>query len=283
MPPCSQVAGPWLAGLGLLALTSAATIAQTASLPRADGRAMPARLAGDWSEGRCPPTLILSHGLGGRENGLDHLVRAGLREGYRVLVMGHQESGPATLARVMMTRDKPPLLAEAAIWKGRALDLDAAFAHAARSCRPRPLLLGGHSMGAALTMMEAGARGKPPFAGRQRFDGYAALSPQGYGWVFETPSDWARVTAPVLMVTGTRDSGVDGDWTTRLQAFRSVPPGRKRLVVIEGATHLAIGGIGGARAQEATAQAVGEFLRQMRHGWAASGLSGSPGLDIREK
>jgi alpha-beta hydrolase superfamily lysophospholipase len=276
-----------LATISLLALAAgqltAARADTLAALPRADGASVTVRLAGNWSGGNCPPTLILSHGLGGNQTALDYVVKAGLAEGYRVLAMAHAESGPRALFRVMATADKEAMLLSPDIWRGRALDLDAALARATQTCRPARLVLGGHSMGAALVMLEAGAVGRPPYTGRRRFDAYIAVSPQGIGWAFADARAWRTVTSPVLMLTGTRDSGLDGDWRTRLAAFAGLPPGMKRLAIIEGATHLALGGRGSDASHTTAGRVAAEFLRDIRTGWGRSRLAADPGLEIREK
>jgi pimeloyl-ACP methyl ester carboxylesterase len=139
-------------------------------------------------------------------------------------------------------------------------------------------------MGAATTMFEAGARGTVRYPGGGRFDAYIAVSPQGVGsWAFASRNAWARVDAPVLMITGTRDDGLDGSgWQARLTAFANLPPGQKRLAVIDGANHFNLGGIGNPAAQRTAGAVAGEFLRQLRTGWGPSALQ-QPGLTLREK
>jgi alpha-beta hydrolase superfamily lysophospholipase len=264
----------------LLALAAPAA-AETVTLTRADGASFAARLAGDWGPG-CPPTLILSHGLGGDERALGWMDGAAAAAGFRVLVMEHRESGPRALLRLRRGSSEA-LLRSPAIWRGRALDLDAAIAFASRDCRPRPLVLGGHSMGAALTMFEAGARGTTPYRGEDRFDAYLAVSPQGPSWAFAGRNAWSGVGKPVLMLTGTRDDGPDGTpWQNRLVAFAGLPAGEKRLAIIAGATHFHLGGRGNPAAQSLAAAVAAEFLGQLRTGWAPSSLD-RRGLEIREK
>lgn len=267
--------------LTLLLCLAVPAAAETVTLTRSDGARFAARLAGDWGAG-CPPTVILSHGFGGDERALGWMDGAAAAAGFRLLVMEHRESGPRALVGVRR-RGIETALTDAALWAGRAADLDAALAFASRDCRPRPLILGGHSMGAALTMFEAGARGTVPWPGQDRFDGYIAVSPQGPSWAFARRTAWAGVARPVLMLTGTEDDGPDGTpWRNRLIAFDGLPAGKKRLAVIDGANHFNLGGLGNRPAQRLAAAAATEFLRQMRDGWAPSALR-RPGLEIREK
>lgn len=267
--------------LALLMLLAGSAAAETVVLTRADGAAFKTRLSGDWSPG-CPPTVILSHGFGGDERALGWMDGAAAAAGYRVLVMEHRESGPRALIGVRR-QGTDAALTDPAIWAGRAADLDAALAHATRDCRPDPLVLGGHSMGAALTMIEAGARGRVAFRGQDRFDAYIAVSPQGPSWAFAGPGAWSGVERPVLMLTGTRDDGPDGTpWENRQIAFDGLPPGQKRLAVIDGASHFNLGGLGNRPAQRLAVGVVAEFLQQVRQGWAPSRLA-REGLAISEK
>ena len=48
----------------------------------------------------------------------------------------------------------------------------------------------------------------------------------------------------MLMLTGTRDKSLDGDWKTRTIPYDSLPAGCKWLGVIDDATHLNFAGVG---------------------------------------
>lgn len=257
--------------------------APTSNIVRADGNRVPVTLFGDWSGGSCPGTLILSHGMGGSEDGLAYAAKAAVEAGYRAMVIGHKETGPRALLRVMRSPDRTAEIRSDEFWRGRQLDLAAALDFATAACRPSQLVLGGHSMGAALTMIEAGADSPVVFNGADRFDAYVAISPQGVGWAFESTEAWDEVDKPVLMVTGTRDDGFDGKWTDRLVAFENLPDGKKRLVVITGADHMNLGGRRNQQAQTLAARAVTEFLGHLENGWTPSALASEPGVEVREK
>jgi pimeloyl-ACP methyl ester carboxylesterase len=271
-------------GAVLLAALSSGALSQATTLQRADGAAIPIRLSGDWSDRACPPTMLVSHGFGGDESGLSHVEAAGREAGYRVLTMGHAESGPASVQRFFAGGRDPLFLASPEIWRGRAADLDAALAYATRACRPTRLVLAGYSMGAALSVAEAGGRPRFDWPHRGRFDAYVAVSQQGVGWAFTSPGAWWGITAPVLMVTGTQDAGLDGEWQRRLAAFEGLPPGQKRLAVIDGANHLNLGGMGSAQVERQVAELVREFLALVKKGrWAQSALAGSGAVKVTDK
>jgi predicted dienelactone hydrolase len=274
--------------LGLLSVvalgaTTFAVLAETITITRSDGATFAARLSGDWS--RCGATLILSHGLGGDERALGWMDDAASQAGYRMLVMEHRESGPQQLLGFKRRADpETTILRGPKVWNGRAADLAAALGYAtAGGCDPNPLVLGGHSMGAALTMFEAGARGLAPYEGQDRFDAYLAVSPQGLGWAFDSRSAWSGVQDPVLMITGTQDESFDQGWRSRLTAFRGLPAGQKRLAIVPGATHLNLGGRGNRTAQGLAADVAAEFLRQIATDWGPSSLDGKGGLQVQEK
>lgn len=253
-------------------------------LSRADGAKIPALLSSNWYQADCAPTLILSHGMGGSKDGLEYVAEAAQNSGYRVINVSHLESGPATLRETFRAEDKSKILLDQKVWHGRSQDLNSAVKFSTEdNCQPEPFILGGHSLGAALTMMEAGANGNAPYKGKDRFDGYIALSPQGVGWAFSNLNAWQDVKKPSLMVTGTKDNGVDGDYLKRLEAWDGLPNGKKRLAIVNRATHFALGGRGGPIIKSRTKNVIEEFLLQIKSGWNKSKLFDTRGIEIREK
>ncbi len=244
-------------------------------LSRADGATVPVTYYGRGEE--CRPTMIVSHGLGGHERGLAGLGRAMAARGWVVIVMGHAESGPEVLRNALFSgavRDRIVAAAtDPKLHAARFADLDAAVAAALGVCRPPKLVLAGHSMGAATTMLEAGAVARFGRYGSDRFDAYVALSPQGVG-LFWTETSWRAVKKPVLMITGTRDHGADGDYTTRLEAFRRLPSGPHRLAIIDDVNHFQMSGHG-AEMGERLATLIADFL--------AGRASTLPGVRIETK
>jgi pimeloyl-ACP methyl ester carboxylesterase len=264
---------------------STPAMAQTATaLRRADGATTPVLVYPARGTAPCAPVLILSHGFGGDETGLKSLAESMSARGWRVIAIGHRESGRPQLRAAFMSGGGLTAVDEAArrrpLHVARFADLDTVYNEAIRACRPPRLLLAGHSMGAQTTMTEAGAMPLIGRMGANRFDGYIALSPQGIGTTYGAGA-WSGVSKPVLMITGTNDRTADGDYTQRLSAFEGLPPGRKRLAVISGAGHLRIGGIGSASVNGVVNALVAEFADQVASGtWAASRVGGA---QIREK
>jgi dienelactone hydrolase len=262
----------------------AQTPAQTITLRRADGAAMPLRIYPARGAAACAPAMVISHGFGGSETTLSGLARTMAARGWRVLVMGHAESGRDQLRAAFQNGNG--LAGVDAIARARPLhvarfaDLDAVYGEATRACRPPMLILAGHSMGAQTVMMEAGAVPLIGRMGQNRFDAYIALSPHGIGTAFGSGA-WSDVSKPVLMITGTNDRIADGDYTARLSAFQGLSPGRKRLAVIPGAGHLQLGGIGSASVISSVNALAAEFAEQLARGrWATSSV---PGVTVTDK
>lgn len=262
-----------IAGVLWLLAATPASAQETVALDRQDGAKLALRVFSP-ANARCTGTAIISHGAGGSEKGYGYLAQALRRDGWLVAVVGHAESGPSALRAHMagqgLRAGLGELVAEPAAYAARFMDIEAASRWARGRCEaPRAVLLG-HSMGAATVLLEAGAKNRLGLAGRDAFDAYIALSPQGPGDIF--PADaWASIGKPVLLVTGTRDAALEGDWTSRTAAFDSLPAGCKWLAVIDGATHLNFAGLGAsATTERLTTLVVARFLEGVGRGGCGS-------------
>ena len=196
----------------------------------------------------CAPLAIVSHGLGGTKDSNLQLATALNRSGYRVIVPTHAESGP----RQLFSSLRPSAggfvsgIAKAAssteAHRYRMADLNAVLAVEERRCDVPHKLLAGHSMGARTTLVEAGAKSSTGIVGRDRFDLYVAVSPEGQGPEFFPSGSMRSVRKPTMVITGTLDSSVDGPFQTRLSTYHAIPSEKKRLAIIQGANHLDLGG-----------------------------------------
>jgi pimeloyl-ACP methyl ester carboxylesterase len=268
-------------GAALIGLASSSVSAQ--GLPRADGAGTPVKRYGPQTG--CGPAMIISHGFGGDENGNSGLASAMAAQGWRVIVMGHRESGREAFRTAIFSNSPKQGILDATTTpprhRARFLDLDAAIAEMTRNCRPAKFVLAGHSMGAMTTMLEAGAAARFGRFGSNRFDAYVAISPQGIGYTYDRNA-WAGISKPVLMITGTRDQGSDGGVETRLSAFEGLPAGSKRLAIIPDAGHLALAANGGNGVTKAIAALTLEFLNAVGKGRSLP-PSALRGIDIRDK
>jgi pimeloyl-ACP methyl ester carboxylesterase len=255
-----------------LILLAACGVAQADTYIRADGARIDAKVL---DAPGCAPLAIISHGLGGSLSGNAPLASALNRAGYRVVVPSHAESGPKLLRQALLGgRPRVGVAAAAtnpAALRARFADLDAILSVENRRCAVPFRVLAGHSMGASTTLIEAGAISSAGITGQNRFDAYIALSPQGEGDQFFRTGAFGGIRKPTLMITGTEDRGIYGSYETRLTAFEGLPPGRKRLAVIDGASHRDLGGNGRDVSAMVSIIAV-EFLRQIRPGpWGEAG------------
>ncbi|WP_137718488.1 alpha/beta hydrolase family protein [Methylobacillus flagellatus] len=270
------------------ASAQAAVTVETLTLQRADQHAMPARVHSSASN-RCERLALLSPGAGGDAEELAYLADGLARSGWLALVMGHEESGPAALKqRVKQAGLKAGLLAlttDADAYRYRFMDIDTALAWATQHCgqAPRDIVLIGHSMGAATTMMEAGASNAMGISGKNRMQAYVALSPQGPGSLFPKNA-WAQINAPVLSLTGTRDDALEGGWQSRTLPYANMPSGCKWLGVIDGATHMHFAGRGfSGKAERLTLSSVLAFLQARQADGRCSNMPPAQGMQSQFK
>jgi predicted dienelactone hydrolase len=250
-------------------------------VPRADGASTPLAVYEPTAGSKgCAPLALISHGAGGSERGLRYLGEGLARDGWRAIVIGHRESSlgvlTADIASDGFKQGITDLVTNAAAYKARFMDIDAARAWSDKSCHAPYSALLGHSMGAITVMLEAGAANKLGLKAAGGFDAYVALSPEGPGVVF--PEDaWRPIRAPMLLVTGTRDRGLGGDYTWRTQAYDGLAAGCRWLAVIDGASHMDLGGARSTnrRVETATVSLATRYLDGLRGGHCAT----APKLD----
>jgi predicted dienelactone hydrolase len=233
-----------LALLMLLATASAA--ADPILVKRADGADVQLEVYAP-EAGDCAPLALISPGAGSTEKGMRYLAKALRKSGWLSAVMGHKESGPEALhddiTAAGLRGGLLKLTSTPSAYRARLMDIAATLKWADSACPTRFKVLIGHSMGAATVMIEAGARNKLGVSGEDRFDAYVALSPQGPGAIFPAQA-WASIHKPMLILTGTGDKALEGDWRTRTLPFESLPPGCKWLGIIDGASHMNFAGSG---------------------------------------
>ena len=266
IPGAKPIVGLFVAVV--LAMTTTGVFAAFESeFPRADGQSVPVKVYQSSSE-PCPPIMVISHSIIGSMNSLSNIAEAAEQAGYRVIVMDHAESGMEVFREIAEGENPRGNFSQAINsedrHRKRFLDLDAVWKRASSSCELPFTVLVGHSMGAQTTMMEAGAVARIGRMGADRFDAYVALSPQGVGSQFEENA-WLNIKKPVLMITGTRDNGQDGSYENRLTAFEGLPPGSKRIVVIDEATDRDISGHGSGNVRNLIPEVVMEFLDNVRN------------------
>lgn len=269
--------------LGLILISAcAATTAQDAlRIPRPDGVTTAKVYEPD---GVCRGIAVLSHGAGGSENGLAYLASHLRDGGYLAIVPGHALSGRTALRAHMpqgrlkgaVKEGLRDLVTDAAAYRDRFADVQAARDWGKAHCRSEFSVLIGHSMGAATTMLLAGADNRLGLDTRIAFDAYVAMSPQGAGRIFP-PDAWRGIRAPVYSLTGTEDDEIDADWTSRLQPYRNMAPGCKWQGVVEGGSHSDFGGGGTPAETMLITGSIDAFLAGAQsgkcdHGYRSAGI-----------
>lgn len=235
--------------------------------------------------GGCAPVAVVSRGLGVGQAPMRSLAQALANDGWRVVVMRHPEGGRSVFAgRLVRSGRLTPKTGDEtdpASLKRRAEAIDGAVELAKKSCAPPFMALIGHAVGSTTALIEAGAKPRFPVPAKDRFDAYVAMSPAGTGSGVFSKGSWSAIAKPTLIVTGTRDVKGRGGWRARTTAYEDMPAGGKRLAVLQGATHLALAGVGSPAVRMKVAKIVVDFLGDARRGeMKADPLAG---VDYKEK
>jgi pimeloyl-ACP methyl ester carboxylesterase len=238
---------------------------------------MPTGLTCRWPAGAAPKAcVVFGHGLGENARSYAGLCAYWAVHGYLVIQpsfadwiealaaedpeIGHGLEGRDAMSWATYDKIRPKVLAklhQPFYWLDRIRIvrevLDGADAIMAATCgapaEPVPFAIAGHSFGAYLSQVLAGARidvpGKGPTVYKEeRFRAAILLSAQGRDQQGLCEGSWDTMTGPVLNVTGTRDGGAKGqDWHWKCEPYDFAPPGDKYLAVFEDAAHY-LGGIG---------------------------------------
>lgn len=232
-------------------------------------RTVPVRVR--WPSGASPrpasgwPLVLYSHGLGGSREGGATWGEAWAAAGFVVVHLQHPGSDtPALRASGLRSfADKDGLRQAASPQQLLARVQDARFAldeiarrRAAgdahwQTVGSEAVGFAGHSFGAHTTMALAGQlypRGLS--VAEPRIAAFIAFSPS-LPAAGDAQAALARITRPMLCLTGTRDEDVAGTRATperRAAVFGALPAGNKAGLVLQEADHMTFGGDAGRRA-----------------------------------
>ncbi len=204
------------------------------------------------------PVIVFSHGAFGSKDAYDPLVRHWVSHGYVVLQPTHGDSislmDPAMKVNVFRSKNPFEVVDINKHWRTRAeeialivrsLDqLESQHAALRDKLDADRIAVGGHSYGGQTTQLVGGLQlGVDLMVPNLR--ALLMLSPPGPDEQ-ATPTMYRRLTAPTLVVTGSRDNsprtGKGYQW--RLKTYDLLPAQPKYLLFIEDAEHN-LGGISG--------------------------------------
>ncbi|QYU66526.1 hypothetical protein J4558_16275 [Leptolyngbya sp. 15MV] len=259
-PRRAVLLAPWAAAAG-----AAPPLVRDSWMDAARGREIPVLIRLPAGAGPRPAVLI-SHGLGGSREGLGYLGRALAEAGFVVLHLQHPGTDDAVWRQA---QERSAALAAAVLDVSNALArlLDCRFvldelprrsllagSPLAGRIDPALFAVAGHSYGAWVVQHLLGQRlpggdrglGLPD----RRLSAGIALSPSPPRGLPPRLA-FARVSVPILHVTGTRDHGwIEGATPEdREVPFRAIGAPGQVLAVLEGATHAAFADQPGAGPQ----------------------------------
>lgn len=256
-PPASSPPAPPAAELaksGLDVVLNADVVLKDSSR----NREIPLRVT--YPEGvRTFPVIVFAPSAGATARSYDALARFWATRGFAVLMLARADDAAAKEPPVDAVRESAAdATADPKAWETGLRDLEfVAAATGAVESRVNGLKLddarigvGGQSFGAFTAMLLAGATVDVSRKERARSfadpvpKAFLFLSPPGRGQQGLTEKSWSSVERPLMVVTGTKDSGVknqDASW--RLDAYQLSAPGDKFAVFIEGASHVSLTGL----------------------------------------
>lgn len=200
------------------------------------------------------PLIIFSTGFGTPSRTYVSLSSYWASHGYVVMKVGHPGTDPENASVVEAWRDQTPEQ-----WRNRTVDikflidglptLQERYPELQGKIDPNRIGVGGHSYGAFVAVLLAGARtftdGMATSYADPRVKAVVAMSPHGPGESRGLATEsWRDVRIPVMYISGSSDVGVteaeNQEW--RKQAYELSPAGGKWWVSIAGAGHLAFTG-----------------------------------------
>lgn len=211
------------------------------------------------------PLIIFSHGFGGSKDTYATLTQFWAARGYAVIQPTHDDSiaqrkangeirGP--LQRLSTLRED---IADPAAWRNRTRDISIIIDMLDDIERRIPALtgkldpahigVGGHSFGALTTELIGGltftlqGKSQPESLADRRVSALLVLSGAGPSQRGVDETSWQTITAPLMLMTGTRDMGVAGlKPEQRIKPYELVRSVHKYAIVLDGGTHMTFTG-----------------------------------------
>lgn len=222
-----------------LALAAAPAEAKCVSLPVSaietvmiapNGRTIPVTIIAPIKRGRYP-VVAFSHGAFGAPSRYRAMLDPIAAAGYVIVAPMHVDSE-------LMKSDKPP--SQAFVWQSRNEDMALALAAMPANADKGRRAAMGHSYGALIAQVAAGAvaANAPPLPQRPP-QSLVAWSPPGPMPGLIEARGWSSIGTPALTITGTADilPGFINQWELHRTAHDQTPPGARWLWVGQGIDH----------------------------------------------
>ncbi|MCW5822259.1 MAG: hypothetical protein KIT34_05615 [Cyanobacteria bacterium TGS_CYA1] len=215
------------------------------------------------------PVIIFSHGALGSKDNYQPLIKYWTAHGYVCIQPTHSDSltlkSPDERRKILFGFMQKKSLDSLDIfqdWQNRPADISFILDELSSMQKYIPELkdkidtqrigMAGHSFGAHTSQLLAGTK----IGGTDKFSdprpkAFLLMSPQGREQGFSADGNlkdnsWSGFKRPMLLVTGTNDTGRNGkDYTWRVEPYKYSPSGKKHLLVLAGADH-GLGGISGS-------------------------------------
>jgi len=212
------------------------------------------------------PVIVFSHGFGGSKDTYASLTAYWAARGYVVIQPTHDDSIAQRKANgeihgVMQgfstLRED---ISDPAAWRNRTRDVSFVIDSLDEIERRVPgtsgkldhshIGAGGHSFGALTTELLGGLTFTPPGASKpesladRRISALLVLSGAGPRQHGVIESSWENITAPLMLMTGTRDMGVGGlNPDMRIKPYELVHSVHKYAIVLQGGVHMTFTGM----------------------------------------
>jgi predicted dienelactone hydrolase len=212
------------------------------------------------------PVIVFSHGFGGSQETYASLTEYWAARGYVVIQPTHDDS-------IAQRKERGEIhgvmqgfstlgedISDFAKWRNRARDISFVIDSLEEIERRAPAVagkmdrghigVGGHSFGALTTELIGGLTFTPPGESKpesladRRVSALLVLSGAGPRQRGVDEQSWESITAPMMLMTGTRDLGVGGlRPEQRIKPYELVRSVHKYAIVLDGGGHMTFTGI----------------------------------------